>query len=647
MVHDQVWLGMDGGGTRLIALAVTGDGQVQQRIEVGPTNVRLLRDEELEERFHQVARKISRPCGIGVGLAGLMTVDDGSRVSSALQRVWPGVPAAITHDLETAWRASDDGERLPKTGTPFAGRVIILSGTGSCCYGRRNEDGNEPGAGSSSVANRSPWVAPLLEGRSAKVGGWGHQLGDRGSGYALVEQGLRDSVSQLDRTGRWGRLGSRILARLTLNEPGDMIGWAQKATKTEFAALAPEVFAAAEEGDPAAHNSIELARHHLVADALACGHQLMKFSNERIDFVMSGSVLLAQPEFAASIGREILRALPGSRSRNLEREAAWGGIQLARQISGHPSKPFRAIRPARPQADRLVLWPKASGESPTEQLDPRFSGLDQMPLHQALELWVEEEGRVADAVKSQIRRLERLVRDATRILGKGGRLIYVGAGTSGRLGVLDASECPPTFCTPPDLIQGVIAGGCPALHSAVEGAEDDVPGGAEAVAGRGVTDRDLVVGIAASGRTPFVWGALDEARQRNATTALICCCPGLRFARGSRPNHVIELPTGPEILAGSTRLKAASATKVVLNALTTLVMVRLGKVAGNLMIDLNPSNQKLRHRAAVIVTCLTGVSLEEARAALEASNWDVPGAAKQLGWKPKRGAPSEGVTRRG
>jgi N-acetylmuramic acid 6-phosphate etherase len=206
----------------------------------------------------------------------------------------------------------------------------------------------------------------------------------------------------------------------------------------------------------------------------------------------------------------------------------------------------------------------------------------------------------------------------------------VGAGTSGRLGVLDASECPPTFRASPEMIQGIIAGGQRALWQAVEGAEDDCEAGAHALRFRGVTSRDLVIGIAASGRTPFVWGALGLARSVRAKTILICFNPFLKIDSKRRPTVVIAPNVGPEILTGSTRLKCGTATKLILNMISTIAMVRLGKVIGNLMVDLNPSNVKLRDRAVRIVQDLTGATAAEAQAALEKRSWVVKDAWSEI-----------------
>ena len=249
--------------------------------------------------------------------------------------------------------------------------------------------------------------------------------------------------------------------------------------------------------------------------------------------------------------------------------------------------------------------------------------LDRLPLGDAIRLMLDEDAKLPAALLAQQEPIERTIRLVAATLRRGGRLWYVGAGTSGRLGVLDASECPPTFSVPPDRVQAILAGGQAALWSSLEGAEDDAGAGARAVEFRGVATGDVVVGIAASGRTPFVWGALHAARRLGARTVLLCFNPNLRFPRGTRPDVVVAPEVGPEVLTGSTRLKAGTATKLVLNLVTTLAMVRLGKVVRNLMVDVRPSNAKLRDRAVRIVETLTGRSPAEAQAALEASGWEV------------------------
>jgi len=276
---------------------------------------------------------------------------------------------------------------------------------------------------------------------------------------------------------------------------------------------------------------------------------------------------------------------------------------------------------------------RSAKPSPTEQRHPRSMNLDKLRIGKAIALMLGEDARIPQALMAEARRIEQVVRAAARAFRRRGRLLYVGAGTSGRLGVLDASECPPTFGTPPSLVEGVIAGGRAALWRSVEGAEDDTGSGKRAMELRRVGDRDVVVGITASGTAPFVWGALQEAKRRGATTVLVCFNPYLTIPRRLRPAVVIAPNLGPELLTGSTRLKAGTATKLLLNLFTTLAMVRLGKVRSNLMVDLKPANAKLRDRATRIVQDLTGADHPVAERALRRSGWVVKKAVARLGRK--------------
>jgi N-acetylmuramic acid 6-phosphate etherase len=244
-----------------------------------------------------------------------------------------------------------------------------------------------------------------------------------------------------------------------------------------------------------------------------------------------------------------------------------------------------------------------------------------MSVGAAVRLMLTEEARVPRTLLKHEAELSRAVGMVARSFRRGGRLFYVGAGTSGRLGVLDASECPPTFRTAPEMVQGIIAGGDGALRRSIEGAEDDACAAAKEIKSRRVGSNDVVVGIAASGTTPFVWGALRAARRRRAKTILLCFNPHLAIPRPQRPDLVIAPDLGPEVLTGSTRLKAGTATKLVLNLLTTLAMVRLGKVMSNLMVDVSPSNAKLRQRAVRIVQELTGADHGTAEDSLRRAGW--------------------------
>jgi N-acetylmuramic acid 6-phosphate etherase len=255
---------------------------------------------------------------------------------------------------------------------------------------------------------------------------------------------------------------------------------------------------------------------------------------------------------------------------------------------------------------------------------------DRMSTLSAVELMLTEEARVTRALLGHRRKIARVVNRIAGALKEGGRLFYVGAGTSGRLGVLDASECPPTFRSDPQQVQGIIAGGERALRYAVEGAEDDFDGGAKEIKARRCGRRDVVVGIAASGTTPFVWGALYQARKQGAATVMVCFNPNVRVPAELKPDVLLAVDLGPEVLTGSTRLKAGTATKLLLNTFTTLSMARQGKVMSNLMVDLNPSNVKLRARAARITAQLAGCTELEATRTLEACGWIVKKAVARL-----------------
>lgn len=257
----------------------------------------------------------------------------------------------------------------------------------------------------------------------------------------------------------------------------------------------------------------------------------------------------------------------------------------------------------------------------SEGRNPNTMGIDLMPTLDILQTINAEDRTVPEAVGRVIPDIARAVDAIVAAFGKGGRLVYAGAGTSGRLGVLDASECPPTFGVPSGMVVGLIAGGPEALVSATEGAEDRAEDGAADLRGIGLTDRDVLVGIAVSGRTPYVIGALDHARSVGAVTVALSCNPAAVIARIA--DIAISPVVGPEVLTGSTRLKSGTAQKLVLNMLTTASMIRIGKTYENLMVDLHASNSKLLARAVSIVMQATDCTTQEAEQALERTGNDV------------------------
>ncbi len=623
---SPLFLGIESGGTRTIVLLADGEDHAVKRAEARPANLRLLSDAQLIRHFRSIAKAFPCPATVAIGMAGARTETDRIRIRRAAAKVWPRVACHATNDLETALAAGRmqnakcemrNANKKPLRHSSFFihpssfSQVLVLSGTGSCCYGRDSD------------------------GKTAKIGGWGHILGDKGSGFEIGLRALKAVVYYHDREGKWSSLGQRILRALQLNEPDDLIAWVQTASKTEIAGVAIEVFAAWKLRDKIATDILKGAAHSLAQDAVACARRLDLSTSSRrrlqvpVRFILAGSVLLRQPRFAAQVGNQLRKLWPGAVVVPLKRESVWGAVELAKEeFKGQDSK-FKAGRETRVErrAPELVQSLKLS---PTEQRNQHSTNLDKLPLAEAISLILSEDAKIPLALMAERKKIGQAGKLITRAFKRGGRLFYVGAGTSGRLGVLDASECPPTFRTPPEMVQGIMAGGQIALWKSVEGAEDDSLAGARAIEFRRVNRRDVVMGIAASGRTPFVWGALGEAKRRRATTILLTFNPYFKIPRVTRPHLVIAPNLGPEILTGSTRLKAGTATKLVLNILTTLAMVRIGKVASNLMVDLNPSNVKLRGRAVRIVQELRRVDYATARTALEKSGWVVKQALARL-----------------
>jgi len=255
---------------------------------------------------------------------------------------------------------------------------------------------------------------------------------------------------------------------------------------------------------------------------------------------------------------------------------------------------------------------------PTEQINPATLNIDKLASVDIVEGMLNEDRKMIAAVQREKERIAVGVEIITQALRKNGRIVFVGAGTSGRLGVLDAAECPPTFGTPPEMVLGVIAGGYPALVRSVEGAEDDVNAGIGEIDARRVGPHDVVVGIAASGTTPFVRAALSRAQTLGARSVLVTCAEPPALLQETC-DVCIVVKVGPEVVTGSTRMKAGTATKLVLNTLTTGAMIRIGKTYGNLMVDLRAWNDKLVDRSQRIVMETTGLPRDDARAVLDAA----------------------------
>jgi N-acetylmuramic acid 6-phosphate etherase len=261
---------------------------------------------------------------------------------------------------------------------------------------------------------------------------------------------------------------------------------------------------------------------------------------------------------------------------------------------------------------------------PTEAINPVSLAIDKAPVRDIIEMVVNEDRKVIAAVLKEKERIAHGIEIIAQSLKKGGRIIFVGAGTSGRLGVVEASEMPPTFGTSPSLVQAIMAGGQEAVFRAKEGVEDNYEEGARSIGRLRLGKKDVVVGVSASGMTPFVRGGLTRARKAGARIIFVTCWPG------SELQNFVDLQiapaVGPEIIAGSTRLKAGTATKMVLNMLTTVAMIKLGKTYGNLMVDVQTGSEKLKDRARRILGVVTGIDYDEADVLLKRAKWNVKAA---------------------
>nr|MBA2431215.1 N-acetylmuramic acid 6-phosphate etherase [Chthoniobacterales bacterium] len=429
--------------------------------------------------------------------------------------------------------------------------------------------------------------------------------------YNLAVQALRRVLSDYDIDQRVGQLSQSILHRLCLNKLDDLVAWALTADKMSVAMLAPVVFEAAKRGHKEMLSAVHGGAQILAAFTASVAKRL---ELEAPEVQLTGGLFVHHPDYVELYREYLNKILPDANVSVCALSGGLGAAWLA--LHDLPAPAAAAETPTDNGVADLAV-------AATEQRNPRSSRLDKLSTAELVDLFVTEEEFVRQALAATHEQLVAAVELASSALQNGGRLFYVGAGTSGRLGVLDASEIPPTFGTAPQLVQGIIAGGATALHSAVEGAEDQTEAGALAVAERSVSSADVVCGITASGRTPFVLGALQRARELGARTILLTCNPARASGGAQHYDVAIDLPTGPEILTGSTRLKAGTATKLALNIISTCSMIRLGKVRDNLMVDVNASNVKLRDRATRLVSELRGCSYQDAASVLEQANWNV------------------------
>ncbi len=580
MERSEKILGVEGGGTKTAWVLVErieagfADPASQWRIvdqgKLPPSNFRLTTPERLRAIFSELPKEIDRA---GIFLAGCGPGEDQQSLSRLSAEIWPTAKIIVGNDRESGLAAAlEHGDG-----------IVVNAGSGSSVTGRRGD-------------------------RIENAGGWGHVLGDTGGGYFLSIRALRLILREYDLHRAEMQFTAKILHALSLNNLDELVRWAQTADKTEIAMLAPIVFEAAASGDARVMEIIESGAQVLSEYTEAVAARLHLLAPK---VMLLGGLFHRDSIYTHAFRRRLKKNLPDARVATAERPPELGAAWLAAELSDHVT--FKSKFPEN-EIDKLAA-------ALTEQRNPRSENLEKMNPRALVELFVEEEKFVQDALRGAIVDLARGIEIVTESLQKGGRLFYIGAGSSGRIGVLDASEIPPTFGASPDLVQGLIAGGVTALYRSVEGAEDEETAGALALDERGIKDVDVVIGITASGRTPFVLGALARATSLGAKAVLLTCNP--KSLQSVPVDLAIHFAVGPEVLTGSTRLKAGTATKIALNIISTGAMVALGKVRGNLMIDLHVSSAKLRDRAVRVVAELADCDYDSARRELEASGWNL------------------------
>ncbi len=586
----QYILGLDGGGSKTSAVIIDENGKILGKSIRGSSNYHLVSRQQLKTVLKEsiqaaAANAKIQPSQLSAAtwaLAGVGRPTEKKAIQAIRAEILPKTKTEIVTDALAAL-VGGTGERKG---------IVVISGTGAIAYG---EDG---------------------AGKTARAGGWGHAL-DYGSGYSIAQEALRSIVRAIDGSDMPTLLHEKMQKTLGISNTEELINWlyAPQRKIAEVALLAPQVLSAAEEGDLIATDILLQAAESLARAAKAVARRL-RLQKKPFPLVLSGGLLQNNDFYRRLVSQSIRTQLPTAHPHPARKNAAMGAALLARERLGYPLTTQK-----NPQQKKNAVW--ASEERNILTLD-----LDLYPSLTVAGLMHLEDKRAVAAVRDTLPEIARAIDDIAKRMKQGGRLIYVGAGTSGRLGTLDASECPPTFGTDPKDIFCIMAGGEKALTQAFEGAEDNQEAGKQEIAANRISKKDSVVGIAASGRTPFVIGALQEARRRGALTAAIICNIPAPMAKDV--DHLIAPLVGPEALAGSTRLKAGTAQKLVLNMLSTGVMIRLGKTYGNLMVDVAQHNIKLQERAERIVSQACNVDKKTAANALNNAEKDIRTAIIQL-----------------
>ncbi|MCC6486083.1 MAG: N-acetylmuramic acid 6-phosphate etherase [Candidatus Hydrogenedentes bacterium] len=576
-----VFLSLDGGGTSSRAALFTSSGELLARSEGAASNPAALGLHESLRALTALARSVLRghrhpALEIGAGISGARNAPLRDALARGLCERLHARRAVVCSDVD-ALMLANFGE---------AAGIVVIAGTGSSV------------------------VAKTAAGDQRLFGGRGALFGDDGSAYGLAVCALRAAAASIDGLGEETDLVDALTHAAGRSAFAELVGWSRTATKSDVARLAHAVTTLAERGDRVAMNCVNEQARHLanLARAAAKAMGLPRLVRVYVAGGLFEQCALYRDRFAAFVAEQDFFEAPGLAPKR-ETDAA---LALLTDIETSPMVSYYD----------LPLGGTHAHGMPTEARLPDDVPLDGLSARALVGRMHESKRHAADAVAPTLDAVAQTVERIAAAFNSGGRLVYLGAGTSGRLGVMDASECPPTFGVDPGLVVGIIAGGDAALRHSVEGAEDDE---AAAVADLQalhppLSSHDVLVGIAASGTTPYVLSGIAYARDLGAYTALVSCNPDGPSAADAH----ITPDTGPEVLPGSTRLKAGTATKLVLNMLSTGAMTLSGRVYGGYMIGVRPVNAKLRKRAAGILAALTGLSPHAAADALDAARGRIP-----------------------
>ncbi|VAW37502.1 N-acetylmuramic acid 6-phosphate etherase [hydrothermal vent metagenome] len=595
---EQFVIGVDGGGSKTAVSILNQHGKILGRGRSGSANYHNVGISQAKANLWTAMEAAATEAGVTVldatavtwSLAGVDRPEERQLFEQMAADMLPNIAVHVENDAVSALVG----------GLGHRKGIVLIAGTGMIAYGENKA------------------------GEKARAGGWGPFF-DCGSAYDLVQSSLRFCTRHYDERNRSSaKLTAALLAAVGLEKATDLLSWvyADKRHVADVAELAPIVLDAAEKGDIVGLDVVTRGADGLATAVTAVARQLGYTG--AFPLVMSGSLLTKSDFYRATVTQAVQTALPQAQPCLSQTDATVGAGLIALESEGIAIQSFvdeeTACTERRPgsQAEVAVspktIWTSERRNVLTRDLDSHFTetliGLMHIQDKQAVFSLTPVLPAIAAVVDAVAVRMQ-----------SGGRLIYVGAGTSGRLGILDASECPPTFNSDPAQVIGIIAGGMEAVSRSIEGAEDDEAAGANALHQIELQPQDSVVGIAASGRTPYVLGALRAAQMCGALTIAVTCNLPAPIAQAAQ--HVIAPLVGPELLTGSTRLKAGTAQKLVLNMLSTAVMIRLGKTYGNLMVDVQPTNEKLKARARHIVAAACDIDLDSANTALKISGGDV------------------------